>query len=181
MGKHGLHYKWNGPCTSGGGEGECHISKVDLYYTLSLPCLEMYFDIDRKSSVWSSWFCKWSDSIICSGDTWTHNMPKVHKDDFPTVWLWPNAVKLPFSWCFPSKDFHGAQASAVRNPYPWRCIFTSTMFEAILFKVCLFLLHFRSVGQVRRMPFKQCGSPVGECNTSQQQERNPKCSQYYGY
>lgn len=48
-GRHGLHHKWNGLCTSGGGERSVLLEKWTWYYMLSLLCLQLYFESDRKS------------------------------------------------------------------------------------------------------------------------------------
>lgn len=90
-------------------------------------------------------------------------MPKVQKADFPTAWLRPNAV-----W---SKALYGPQTAAIIKPVAVRIHFK--LIWSSLFRVeCIFLSSFwsGSVGQVRRMLFKQCRSALCRCNTVWQQE-----------
>lgn len=87
----------------------------------------------------------------------SHKMPKVQKDDFPTVWLWPNAVS--FSWCFHPELFYGRQTLALKEPLTMAVHIQLKDVWSILFKVCCaFLFQSVSVGQVQRMLFKQCRS-----------------------
>lgn len=69
--RHGLHYKRNGLCTSGGGERGVLLKKWT-----SLPPAVLWEWQEKPSS---SWFCKWSNFIICSSDTWATKCQKSKK------------------------------------------------------------------------------------------------------
>lgn len=95
-------------------------------------------------------FIKWSHSIICRSDTWNTKCQKC-KNNFPTVRLWANAVKLPYDWCFHPQLC--LRTGGKRNPKP-----VHIHFRLVWMISGRGLVHFSSVWQVRKAVFKQCKS-----------------------
>lgn len=120
---------------------------------MSLGCREMHSDTERRSLRLHG-SIRGAAPFLRRRDTWTAKCQKCKRNFSVTVWLWPNAAKLQFGWCFHPKLRSSRGGGG--KPDPVHLHFTPI--EMIYLKsnniYFIFLLWCASVGQVWNIAFK---------------------------